>query len=273
MGPFSETTMTATDRMFGRSYSYENLKQLGGFEALMRKAAQRPGHGISRDVTKWFHAPLYAELCITQLFIFLDHPLEMFTNYINTMAESDDEQDRKLLSSIREQLDKLDSTERRSLLRWEAMQLGTGVILLEEIVQRLRDSGRRDPDVLETRQLCSIITRMMCANEPLHLAALIYQDSCVADTTKSATFTLGLHWSFCAKYGFQCNSFAWEPETQACDASDLPITHVLSAFPSSDTIQSPAIPRSRPGYVFLNVETIVGQINNAIEDLQREIAY
>ncbi|TGO81759.1 hypothetical protein BPOR_1028g00010 [Botrytis porri] len=30
---------------------------------------------------------------------------------------------------------------------------------------------------------------MMCANEPLHDAALIYQDICVADTAKNVTFT------------------------------------------------------------------------------------
>ncbi|TGO28984.1 hypothetical protein BPAE_0020g00290 [Botrytis paeoniae] len=232
MGPFSETTMTATDRIFGRSYSFENLKQLGGFEALMQKATQRPGHAISRNATKWFHAPLYAGLCITNLLMFIDSPLAAFTDDVNTKAESDDEEVQKLLSGVRcitnlaralasmaptahdkikEQLAKLDSTERRTLLRRETMNLGTRVILLEEIVQRLSkillsiapenlqrlmrysagDSGNRDPNVSETRELCSIITRMMCANEPLHDAALIYQDSCMADTTKSATFTAG----------------------------------------------------------------------------------
>ncbi|KAF5878640.1 uncharacterized protein Bfra_000807 [Botrytis fragariae] len=213
MGPFSETTMTATDRIFGRSYSFENLKQLGGFEALMQKAAQRPGPGILRNPTKWIHAPLYAGLCVTHLLTFLDYPLEMFTDHVNTQAESDDEQDQELLNIVRhianfarvltsmapkargqieKQLAMLDSTKKKALLKEKAMNLGSGVMLLEEIVGRLAgDSGGRNPDVLETRQLCSIVTRMMCANESLHDAALIYHDSCVADKTKNAAFTVG----------------------------------------------------------------------------------
>jgi hypothetical protein len=60
MGPFSETSMIATDRMFGRNFARENLAQLqrtGGLGATMQETMRQSDKFMNRNATKWFHAP------------------------------------------------------------------------------------------------------------------------------------------------------------------------------------------------------------------------
>jgi hypothetical protein len=60
MGPFSETSMIATDRIFGINFARENLAQLqrtGGLGATMQEKMRQSDQFMGRNASKWFHAP------------------------------------------------------------------------------------------------------------------------------------------------------------------------------------------------------------------------
>ena len=60
MGPFSETSMIETDRIFGINFARESLAHLqrtSGLGATMQKHVRQSDRFIGRNATKWFHAP------------------------------------------------------------------------------------------------------------------------------------------------------------------------------------------------------------------------
>jgi len=210
MGPFSETSMIETDRIFGINFARESLAHLqrtSGLGATMQKHVRQSDRFIGRNATKWFHAPLYAGLCVTNLFIFFDDVFEGVDpenlNKLDTLCDKDMkailEKGKHILKcakvfsewapEVRKRaetiLNELDQDDKKAVLKRKANSLIFGKKELQVLVQNL---GGRDPSVIESHRIVGSLSGMMTECVPLYDAISNYSDTCVANVVKNVTF-------------------------------------------------------------------------------------
>ncbi|CAG8961999.1 hypothetical protein HYFRA_00014107 [Hymenoscyphus fraxineus] len=231
MGPLSETPMATTDSMFGRYFCLQLLKQLNvtdGIGFVAQNAVHRSGHFITRNPSKWFHAPLYAGLCVTNVFIFLDDPLRQISDQnVDEIAALYDEglhdffekakwlmRCAKVFASwapqlndkIETQIQKLDPAKKKESLQGTSIAIVSGGKMLETSTQKL---GEQDPNESEFRQMYSTMTTMIKKYEPLNCAAGDYVDSCVSETVKNTVFATASLTTTCLGAAFIRRSPNW----------------------------------------------------------------
>ncbi|KAF7948287.1 uncharacterized protein EAE97_003698 [Botrytis byssoidea] len=212
MAPFKGDEMSETDKLFGRYFSMEHLKQLnntGGAGFVWQDTVQKTDRPITRNLSKWFHAPLYAGLCVTNFFVFFETTFQGFSSEnFEKMASLSDPEMADLFergqwilrcakvfaawapqskNKIEAQLQVLNTEDKKEALFTKTRIIKDKGSLFRSQVAFL---NKRDPGALESRQICNTMAGMISDCGTLHESTLEYIDSCVASTTKDAGFTV-----------------------------------------------------------------------------------
>ncbi|TGO59541.1 hypothetical protein BOTNAR_0160g00170 [Botryotinia narcissicola] len=204
MAPFKGDEMNETDKLFERYFSMEHLKQLnntGGAGLVWQNTVQKTDRPITRNPSKWFHAPLvqrlYAALCVTNFFVFFETTFRGFSSEnVEKMTSLSDpemadlfERGQSILhcakvfaawapqskNKIEAQLHVLNTEDKKKVLFTKT--------------RIIKDKG----SLFRSQSLVKFATPWLAGMIPdcgtLHESTLEYIDSCVASTTKDVGFT------------------------------------------------------------------------------------